>query len=88
MLSGAAAPAKSATRRRACGRVARRAAERGAGRRNARCRGGGSYSAGMAAFEAILAADRPWSEIPGVHLIGGILGILLVLAAIRYLFRK
>jgi hypothetical protein len=44
-----------------------------------------SYSAGML---AILAADRPWSEIPGVGLVGGILGIMIIIVAIRYMFKK
>lgn len=37
----------------------------------------------------VLAAEEtPWSEIPGVQLIGAILGILLLVAAIRALFGK
>ena len=38
--------------------------------------------------EAFLAADRAWTDIPGVRILGGVLGILLVLAAIRAMFRK
>ncbi|MEV7226075.1 MULTISPECIES: hypothetical protein [Polymorphospora] len=34
------------------------------------------------------AEETPWSEIPGVQLIGAILGILLLVAAIRALFGK
>lgn len=30
-----------------------------------------------------LAADRAWSEIPGVRLVGAIAGTLLLVAAIR-----
>ncbi len=47
--------------------------------------GRGDYSAGMA---AILAADRPWNEIPGVGVVGGIIGILIIVVAIRSMFRK
>ncbi len=35
-----------------------------------------------------LAADRSWTEIPGVRILGAILGILLLFAAIRAMFRK
>jgi hypothetical protein len=38
-------------------------------------------------MEAILAADRNWADIPGVGVVGGILGILLIVAAIRYMFK-
>jgi hypothetical protein len=37
---------------------------------------------------AILAADRPWSEIPGVDVVGGILGIMIIILAIRHMFKK
>ena len=33
-------------------------------------------------------ADRPWSEIPGVRLVGAVLGTLLLLAAIRAMFGR
>lgn len=36
----------------------------------------------------VLAADRSWTDIPGVRLVGAILGILLILAAIRAMFRR
>jgi hypothetical protein len=36
---------------------------------------------------APLAADRPWTEIPGVRILGAVLGALLLLAAIRAMFR-
>jgi len=36
----------------------------------------------------LLAADRSWSEIPGVRIVGAVLGLLLLLAAIRAVFRK
>lgn len=37
---------------------------------------------------AILAADRPWSDIPGVGIVGGIIGIMIIIVAIRHMFRK
>jgi hypothetical protein len=39
-------------------------------------------------LDALLAADRAWTDIPGVRILGAVLGILLVLAAIRAMFRK
>ena len=36
---------------------------------------------------AALAADRPWTEIPGVRIIGAVIGTLLLLVAIRAMFR-
>lgn len=32
------------------------------------------------------AAERPWTEIPAVRLLGGVLGALLIIAAIRGMF--
>jgi hypothetical protein len=34
-----------------------------------------------------LAADQPWTEIPGVRILGAVIGILLLVAAIRAMFR-
>ncbi|MEV1290186.1 hypothetical protein [Micromonospora sp. NPDC049679] len=34
------------------------------------------------------AGDIPWDEIPGVKLVGAVLGILLLGAAIRSMFGK
>jgi hypothetical protein len=36
----------------------------------------------------VLAADQSWAEIPGVRIVGAVLGVLLLLAAIRAMFRK
>jgi hypothetical protein len=36
---------------------------------------------------APLAADRPWTEIPGVRILGAVIGTVLLLAAIRAMFR-
>jgi hypothetical protein len=37
----------------------------------------------------LLAAEpRPWTEIPFVVLTGGVLGVLLIIAAIRAMFGK
>jgi hypothetical protein len=33
-----------------------------------------------------LAADRPWTEIPGVRILGLVIGAVLLLAAIRAMF--
>ncbi|HET8683711.1 MAG TPA: hypothetical protein VFM54_17860 [Micromonosporaceae bacterium] len=33
-----------------------------------------------------LAEPRPWTDIPGVRLVGAVLGALLLLAAIRAMF--
>lgn len=35
-----------------------------------------------------LAADQSWTEIPAVRILGAVLGVLLLLAAIRAMFRK
>jgi hypothetical protein len=32
---------------------------------------------------ALLAADRDWTEIPAIRLLGAVLGTLLIIAAIR-----
>lgn len=37
---------------------------------------------------AALAADRDWADIPGVRLVGAVVGTLLVLAAIRAMFGR
>lgn len=34
-----------------------------------------------------LAADQPWTDIPGVRLVGAVVGTLLLIAAIRAIFR-
>jgi hypothetical protein len=34
------------------------------------------------------AADRDWQDVPGVRVVGAILGILLIVAAIRAMFGK
>jgi hypothetical protein len=39
-------------------------------------------------LDAFLAADRAWTDIPGVRILGAVLGILLVLAAIRAMFKR
>jgi hypothetical protein len=36
---------------------------------------------------ALLAADQPWTEIPGVRLVGAVIGTILLIAAIRFMFR-
>jgi hypothetical protein len=36
----------------------------------------------------LFAAEQGWSEIPAVRIVGAILGILLLFAAIRAMFRK
>jgi hypothetical protein len=35
-----------------------------------------------------LSAPRPWSDIPGVAWVGGIIGVVLLAAAIRAMFSK
>lgn len=35
-----------------------------------------------------LVADQPWTEIPGVRILGAVIGTLLLIAAIRVLFRR
>ena len=37
---------------------------------------------------ALVGAEQGWSEIPAVRIVGGILGLLLIVAAIRAMFRK
>ena len=34
-----------------------------------------------------VAADQSWTEIPGVRILGAVIGTLLLLAAIRAMFR-
>jgi hypothetical protein len=36
----------------------------------------------------LLAAEQGWSENAAVRIVGGILGLLLIVAAIRAMFRK
>jgi hypothetical protein len=33
-------------------------------------------------------APRPWTDIPGVAVFGGVVGIIIVIAAIRAMFKK
>jgi hypothetical protein len=35
-----------------------------------------------------LTAEQSWAEIPGVRLLGAVLGVLLLVAAIRALFGR
>lgn len=41
-----------------------------------------------ALLATVIAADRAWTDIPGVRLFGAIVGIVIVVAAIRAMFRK
>jgi hypothetical protein len=34
------------------------------------------------------AAPRPWTDIPGVAVVGGAIGIVIVIAAIRAMLKK
>jgi hypothetical protein len=34
------------------------------------------------------AAPRPWTDIPGVAVVGGAVGIVIVIAAIRAMLKK
>ena len=34
------------------------------------------------------AAPRPWTDIPGVAVVGGVIGIIIVIAAIREMLRR
>jgi len=36
----------------------------------------------------LLAADRPWSDIPGVAIVGGLIGLVVIWLAIRYILGK
>jgi hypothetical protein len=36
----------------------------------------------------LAAAERPWTDIPGVAFVGGAIGIVIVVAAIRAMFKK
>ena len=36
----------------------------------------------------LAASERSWSDIPGVAIIGGIIGIVIVIAAIRAMVKK
>jgi hypothetical protein len=42
----------------------------------------------MAVLAALLAAERDWTEIPGVRILGAVLGTLLLVAAIRAMFGR
>ncbi|MFY1632636.1 hypothetical protein ACN27F_04985 [Solwaraspora sp. WMMB335] len=42
----------------------------------------------MAPFVLPVAAETSWHDIPGVQLIGGVLGVLLLIAALRAMFGK
>jgi hypothetical protein len=35
-----------------------------------------------------LAADRPWTDIPGVALVGIVMGVAFIWIAIRFMFGK
>jgi hypothetical protein len=35
-----------------------------------------------------LAAPVPWTDIPGVAVVGGVVGIVIVIAAIREMLRR
>jgi uncharacterized membrane protein YeaQ/YmgE (transglycosylase-associated protein family) len=35
---------------------------------------------------AVVAADRSWAEIPGVRILGAVIGAVLLIAAIRAMF--
>jgi len=35
----------------------------------------------------VVAADQPWTEIPGVRILGAVIGAFLLLVAIRAMFR-
>jgi hypothetical protein len=36
----------------------------------------------------VAAAEQNWTEIPAVRIVGAVLGVLLLIAAIRAMFRK
>jgi hypothetical protein len=36
----------------------------------------------------LFAADRPWSDIPGVAVVGGLMGLAFIWLAIRYILGK
>ena len=42
----------------------------------------------MLALESIPDDPRPWDQIPGVALVGIMIGLVVVVAAIRYMVRK
>jgi hypothetical protein len=35
-----------------------------------------------------LAADTPWDQIPGIGLVGGLIGLAVIVIAIRYILGK
>ena len=43
---------------------------------------------GVFALEPIPDDPRPWDQIPGVGLIGIIIGLVIIVAAIRFMTRK
>jgi hypothetical protein len=50
--------------------------------------GAGDRVMGVLALEPIPDDPRPWDQIPGVGLIGIIIGLVIVVAAIRFMVRK
>ena len=48
----------------------------------------GWQSDGVLALDSVPDDPRPWEEIPGVGLIGIIIGLVIVVAAIRYMVKK
>ena len=39
-------------------------------------------------FAMVFAADRPWNDIPGVALVGIVMGVAFIWIAIRFMFGK
>lgn len=39
-------------------------------------------------LSVVAAERREWADIPGVWVIGLVIGVVIVVAAIRYMFRK
>lgn len=48
----------------------------------------GWESEGVWAVESVPDDPRPWDQIPGVGLVGIVIGLVIVVAAIRYMVRK
>jgi hypothetical protein len=42
----------------------------------------------VSALDLLTAPERPWTEIPAVRLLGIVLGVWLLIAAIRYMFGR
>lgn len=42
----------------------------------------------MLVLDSIPDDPRPWDQIPGVALVGIVIGLIIVWAAIRYMFKK